>query len=514
MAGLDTVSGTLPRPAIPAPRGLVLASCCTALFLTGIDTTITNAGLPSIGRDLHAGTAGLQWVVAAYTVPLASLLLAAGSLADRAGRRAVLLAALAVFATGSWACSIAPSMTWLAAARALQGCGAAGLAPSALGIITAVYPHGRERARAMGTWDACLGLGMAAGPPAGGFLVQAAGWRSVFWVNVPASLLAIAAVALFVPEARDLARRPASPAGQLLSLVLLGSLAGGIIEGPALGWNSPAVTGALGVAAGTGAGAGLIFLARPRQTRAPGPQAVLSGRAAAGLAGGLLATAALAGWLFLITLYLQDARGLQPVRAALVIIPMPAMMTAGSAAAGRIIARTGPRPLFACGGAAIAGACAVLCALAGTVPLAAPGGACALFGLGMGLASMAITHSVMSAPGLAAGLASGVNSAARQTGATIGVAVAGTVLASAETAGGSIPSAAGFGHASTGAWLVLAACGAGVAGLGMTGLPPRRRLMPAPPGQGRGSCLPAAGTRPETQEADHGEAAGETLHEA
>ncbi|MCL2732703.1 MAG: MFS transporter [Actinomycetia bacterium] len=441
----------------------MLAACSSALFLTGLDATIVNAGLPSAGRALGAGTSGLQWVIAAYTVPLAALLLPAGRLADRAGRRAVLLAALAVFAAGSWACSIAPSLGWLLAARAVQGAGASGLAPSALGIITAVYPRPRERARALGTWDACLGLGMALGPPAGGVLVQSAGWRAVFWVNVPAALAAVAAVALLAPETRSPARRPAGLAGQLLVLTGLGSLAAGIIEGPGLGWASPWTGGAMVLAAASATG--LAFLSRHRPP--PGPRLLRPGPVLAALAGGVLASAALAGWLFLLTLYLQDVRGLPALRAGMVIVPMPAAMTAGSAVAGRVVARRGPGAVFAVAGAGMTAACLLMCGLAPAGALPAAAAACGLFGAGLGLASMAVTHGVMTGVGLAgaAGLASGLNSAGRQIGATIGVAVSGSVLAAA-SARGTGP-AAGFTHAAAGSWQVLAACGAGVAALSL-----------------------------------------------
>jgi MFS family permease len=157
-------------------RGLVLAVCCSSLFMVGLDNTIVNIGLPSIGRSMHAGVSGLQWTVASYTVTLASLLMFSGALADRVGRRAVFQAGLAVFVLGSWLCSQAPGLGWLIAFRVVQGAGGSMLNPAALGIITNTFTGPAERAKAIGAWDGVFGLSMALGPVLGGVLVSWAGW--------------------------------------------------------------------------------------------------------------------------------------------------------------------------------------------------------------------------------------------------------------------------------------------------------------------------------------------------
>ena len=174
-------------------RLFVLAVCCTSLLIAGIDTTAVNIALPDIQRDLHAPVSGLQWTTDGYTLALASFMMLAGSTADRVGRRRMFLAGLALFTIGSLTCSIAPSLTWLVACRVAQGLGASMLNPVALSILTNTFTEPRERARAIGIWGAAVGLALALGPVIGGLLVGAAGWRSVFWINIPVGLLAIAA---------------------------------------------------------------------------------------------------------------------------------------------------------------------------------------------------------------------------------------------------------------------------------------------------------------------------------
>src|SRR5580698_3178844 len=217
-------------------RGLLLAVCCISLFMVGLDNTIVNVGLPSIGRDLHTGVSGLQWTVAAYTIVLAALLMLAGALADRIGRRTI-------FQVGLSLCTLAPSLGWLVAFRVLQGVGGSMLNPAALGIITNTFTGPAERARAIGVWDGVFGLSMALGPVLGGVLVGYVGWRGIFWANIPVGLAAISLTSLFVPDSKAPQSRRAGPVGQILIIVMLGALAYAIIEGPARGWGSPEIFG-------------------------------------------------------------------------------------------------------------------------------------------------------------------------------------------------------------------------------------------------------------------------------
>ena len=191
------------RPELGRRRRMgVLAVCCSAVFMVGLDNTAVNVAVPSIGRQLHASVAGEQWTIAAYTIVLASLMLLAGAMGDRIGRRTVFQAGLATFILGSWLCSLAPGLGWLVAFRVLQAVGGSMLNPVAMSIITSTFTDRAERARAIGVWGAVLGLSMALGPVLGGGLVSSVGWRGIFWANIPVGLAAIVLTAMLVPESR------------------------------------------------------------------------------------------------------------------------------------------------------------------------------------------------------------------------------------------------------------------------------------------------------------------------
>src|SRR5215470_5675838 len=213
-----------------------------SLFIVGLDSTIVNVALPSIGRELHASVSGLQWVIDAYILVLASLLMLSGSTADRIGRRRTFQAGLGLFSVGSLLCSLAPGLGWLVAFRMLQAVGGSMLNPVALSIVTNVFIEPRERARAIGIWGAVFG------PIAGGALVDTVGWRGIFWVNVPVGIAAIILTALYVPESRaPRARRP-DPVGQALVIAVLSSLVFALIEGPGRGWTAPGILACFSIA--------------------------------------------------------------------------------------------------------------------------------------------------------------------------------------------------------------------------------------------------------------------------
>jgi EmrB/QacA subfamily drug resistance transporter len=216
----------------PRRRMLVLAICCMSLLLVSLDVTVLNVALPSMERDLGASVAGMQWALDAYTLVLASLLMLAGSTADRIGRRRVFLTGLVLFTLGSVLCSLAPSLDWLIVFRMIQAIGGSMLNPVAMSIITNTFTDPRERARAIGVWGGVVGISMAAGPIIGGLLVDTVGWRSIFWLNLPVGLAALVLTLRYVPESRaPKARRP-DPVGQVLVIALLGSLTYAIIEAP------------------------------------------------------------------------------------------------------------------------------------------------------------------------------------------------------------------------------------------------------------------------------------------
>ena len=443
-------------------RTVVLAVCCSALFMVGLDNTIVNVGLPDIGESLHAPVSGLQWTVAGYTIVLASLLMFSGAAADRIGRRTIFQVGLSLFTLGSWLCSLAPSLDWLIAFRVLQGVGGSMLAPAALGIITNTFIRPAERARAIGVWDGVSGLSMALGPVLGGILVGSVGWSGIFWANIPVGLAAISLTALLVPDSRAERARKADPVGQVLVIVMLGSLAYAIIQGPGDGWRSPSIACFFALA--------LIALAALLKYEPRRKDPLIDFRffrsvpfSAANLTA-VCAIATLAGFLFLTTLYLQDVRGFSALRAGLTILPMPIMMAVSSPVSGRILARGGPRVPFIIAGAALTLSTAALSQLSttsGPLYLIITYG---LFGIGAGMVNSPITNGVMSGvPKSQAGVASGMNSSSRQLGQSLGVAVVGSVLAASLR--GSMH--AGFLGAAHAGWWIMAGCGYMVLVLGI-----------------------------------------------
>jgi EmrB/QacA subfamily drug resistance transporter len=440
----------------------MLAVCCMSLFMVGLDNTIVNVGLPAIGRDLHGGISGLQWTVASYTIVLASLLMFSGAIADRIGRRTIFQVGLSLFTLGSWLCSLAPGLGWLIGFRVLQGVGGSMLNPAALGIITNTFTRPAERARAIGVWDGVFGLSMALGPVLGGVLVGAVGWRGIFWANIPVGLAAISLTALFVPDSHAPRSRRADPLGQFLVIVMLGSLAYAIIEGPSHGWYSPEI---FGFFAASVAALAVLLAYEPRCAE---PMIDLRFFRSVPFAGANLqavcAIAAMAGFLFMSTLYLQDVRGLSALQAGLTILPMPVVMALCAPLSGRIVAKRGPRiPLIVAGAALTLSSAALSRLNLGTqhdyliVTYA-------LFGVGAGMVSSPITNGVMSGvPKTQAGMASGMNSSSRQLGQSLGVAIVGSVLAASMR--GSMRS--GWVHASQAGWWILAGCGYAVLLLGL-----------------------------------------------
>ena len=425
-----------------------------SLFIVGLDSTIVNVALPSIGRELHAAVSGLQWTIDAYTLVLASLLMFSGSTADRIGRRRTFQAGLAVFTAGSLLCSLAPGLGWLVAFRMVQAAGGSMLNPVAMSIITNTFTDRRERAQAIGVWGGVFGLSMAMGPVVGGALVDSAGWRGIFWVNIPVGIAAIVLAALFVPESKaERARRP-DPVGQLLLIALLATLTYAIIEGPSAGWGSPLIIGLFGVAAAALA----VFVPYELRRADPllNPRFFRSAPFAGATATAVTITAALGGFLFLNTLYLQDVRGFRALTAGLCLLPMALAMAVCSPLSGRIVGRRGARiPMVISGVALIVSGVLLtrLTAASGTSLLFT---AYMIFGIGLGLVNAPITNSAVSGmPRQQAGVAAGVASASRQVGQSLGVAVMGSVL-SGNLQGGM---RAGFVAASRPGWWIVAACG-------------------------------------------------------
>ncbi|HEV7557616.1 MAG TPA: MFS transporter, partial [Kofleriaceae bacterium] len=301
-------------------RSLILATCCLSLFLVSMDVTIVNVALPSIATDLHATMTDLQWSIDAYTVVIASFLMLAGSTADRLGRRRVFQTGLAVFSLGSLLCSVSPNLGALVGFRVVQALGGAMLNPVAMSIIVNTFTDPRERARAIGVWGAVFGISMALGPLLGGLLVETVGWRSIFWINVPVALAAIALTAKFVPESRAATTRRVDPIGQILVVVLLGALTSALIEGPLAGWGSPLIVG--GFAAAIAAIVAFVAYERRRAEPLVDIRFFRSWPFSAATVLAVIAFAAFNGFLFLSSLYLQDTRGLPAARAGACMLPI------------------------------------------------------------------------------------------------------------------------------------------------------------------------------------------------
>ncbi|MFF4817758.1 MFS transporter [Kitasatospora sp. NPDC001309] len=444
----------MPDAARPRPW-LVLAICCMSLLMVSLDITILNVALPAVRSDLHTSVSGLQWTVDAYTLVLASLLMLSGSTADRIGRRRVFRIGLVVFGAASLLCSLAPGLGWLIVARMLQAVGGSMLNPVAMSIISNTFTDSRQRARAIGVWGGVVGISMAAGPILGGALVESAGWRAIFWINVPIALAAFVLTGRYVPESRAARARRVDPVGQTLVVVLLAGLTYAIIESPQRGWSSPVVLGCTAAAL-----AALLGLLRyePRRTD---PLIDLRFFRSAPFAGATViavaAFAGLGGFLFVSSLYLQDVRGLEPLHAGLYMFPMAVMALVTGPLSGRMVAARGPRTPLLLAGAALS-ASAVIQAVSYSEHLSTGLLVLAflLFGIGFGLVNAPITNTAVSGmPRAQAGVAAAVASTSRQVGQSLGVAVIGALMAGAAHS----DPAAFTGTART-AWWIIAGCGA------------------------------------------------------
>ncbi|MFJ8018939.1 DHA2 family efflux MFS transporter permease subunit [Streptomyces sp. NPDC096311] len=432
---------------------LVLAACCLSVLLVSLDTTILNVALPSIQEDLHSSVPGLQWTLDAYTIVLASLLILAGSTADRIGRRRVFLLGLVLFTGGSALCSLAPSLDWLIVFRMAQAVGGCMLTPVAMAILANAFPQPRERARAIGVWGGVVGISMAAGPILGGVLIQTAGWRSVFWLNVPIGLAALLLTTLFVPESRAPRPRRVDPVGQLLVITALGTLTYAIIEAPGRGWTSPAIVICLITAAG--ALAAFIPYEKRRAEPLVDPRLFRSAPFSGATVMAVCAFTALGGFLFANTLYLQQVWGLSALSTGVHLLPMAVLSLVCPPLAGRIVGNRGPRlPLLLAGAGITAGGLLAIVATRSAersdILLYA---AYALFGLGFGFVNAPITHTAVSGlPRAQAGVAAAIAATSRQVGAALGIAVTGAVIAA-----GARPAA----------WWIIAGCGLAILALGI-----------------------------------------------
>ncbi len=442
-------------------RFLVLAICCASIVVVVMDISIVNTALPAIRQDLDASVSGLQWTIDAYTLVLAGFLLLAGSTADRFGRRRIFQVGLAVFGLGSLLCGLAPSIGWLIAARVLQAVGGTMLNPVAMAIVATTFPDPAERARAIGVFGSMSGLSLALGPILGGALVDALGWRSIFWINVPIVAAAIVCTRLFVPESRAARARRFDPVGQLLVVLVLGSVVYAIIESHALGWTSPVILGLFAVA--VLAVLGILGYERRRVDPLLDLRLFRSVPFSAAILMALFALCGFGAFLFVTPQYLQDVRGLSAFAAGLCLLPVGVLIILLSPVTGWLVGARGPRlPLVVAGTALASGGVASLW-LGPATPLPAVLATYLLFGVFLGAVNPPITNTAVSGmPRSMAGVAAATASVGRQSGTTLGVALAGAIVGSS-VAGDS----SAFTSAAGGVWWLLLGLGVGIVVLGL-----------------------------------------------
>ncbi len=401
----------------------LLAATVLGSAMAFLDSTVVNVALPAIGDDLGADVSGLQWIINAYLLLLASLILVGGSLGDRYGRRKVFLVGTTWFAIASLLCALAPSTTFLIGARALQGIGGALLTPGSLALIQATF-RPDDRGRAIGAWTALGGIASAVGPLLGGYLVDAVSWRAVFVINVPVAAVVVAIALEHVPESRDetAAGRP-DVAGALAGAIGLAGVTYALIEGPERGATSVlvVVAAALGIL-----GVGAFLIVERRVSHPMLPTGIFTSRQFTAANGVTFAVyAALGGVFFLLVVHLQGSLGYSPLEAGAATLPVTGLMLVLSPLAGALAQRIGPRILLTLGPLAIAAGMLLMTRIEpGTHYATAVLPAVVLFGLGLSATVAPVTATVLAAAeDRHAGAASGVNNAVARVAGLLAVAV-------------------------------------------------------------------------------------------
>jgi EmrB/QacA subfamily drug resistance transporter len=420
-------NGTAATNPVSRHRWATLSVLCVTLLLISVDNTILNVALPSIVRSLGASSSQLQWIVDAYAVLFAGLLLSLGALGDRVGRKWIFMAGLAVFAGGSALAAWSGSPDRLTLARAVMGVGAAALMPCTLSILTNVFTAEKDRARAIGIWSGTTGLGVALGPILGGFLLAHFWWGSVFLINVPVAILGLIAAAWLVPNSRNPRTTRPDPVGAILSMLGLGLLLWGIIEAPGRGWTSLPIMAAL-VASVVAIASFVIWERQVDHPMLP-LRFFANRRYSAAIAALALVLFALIGMFFLMTQYLQFALGYSPLEAGLRITPVAVALLVVAPLSVMVARRIGSKVVVSSGMALIAIGLGILSTTTvhGTyrdcvIPFI-------LLGIGVALALAPCTESVMgSLPIEEAGVGSATNDASMQVGGALGVGVLGTAL--------------------------------------------------------------------------------------
>lgn len=423
---MDTIVHRNGARRVALSRFPALLTLCLAVLVAQLDTAVVNLGTHRIGAYFHASVGALQWVVDAYNLTYAVLLLTGGLLADLIGRRKIFIFGAAIFTAASLLAAFAPDIGVLIGARAVAGVGAALLIPASLAIIRVIWHDPRERGRALGIWAGCNGVALAIGPTLGGVLIQRFGWRSIFLVVVPVSLAAVALAIPTVPESADPRGRNFDARGQTLGAIGLGAVAFAAIEAHTSLWPA--------LAACVIAITAITLFMRVERAIGPGALVPLELFSSKPFSGASVATIAMTfgmyGVIFLLPLTWQSTRGLGPTAAGIALIPMALLFVIVSPFSGKLTERFGAR-LTTAGGVAIVGAGLLLIgATAGQPSLVFAELGLVLTGIGMGFATGPLMGEAVGAvPAARAGTASAIINVARMVGATVGVAALGALYA-------------------------------------------------------------------------------------
>ncbi|MEV6410217.1 DHA2 family efflux MFS transporter permease subunit [Kribbella sp. NPDC051718] len=444
MAASPAAVGSRPKPVV------LLAVTCLGQFMVLLDNTIVGAALPDMQRRLHTELTGLQWIVDAYVLSVAMLLLSGGVLADRFGRKRVYLAGAVVFTAASVLCSLAPSVGWLVVGRVLQGIGASALSPASLALLAAAYPVPQERIKAIGLWAGLSGLGLVAGPVAGGVLTNAFGWPAIFLVNLPIGAFLLLVGVRHLAESRN----PNAPAsdipGTALSVLATGTLTYGLIEGGSRGWTSPVILGSFAAAVILLA----AFVAVEARRSAPMlPLRLFRERLFTVANTAMIVVGfALMGSSFFFSQFFVYVQGSSILRAGLQTLPTSLAMVMLSPFAGRLAARYGFRIVVTIGLALAGGGLVALGMVHADTGYGNVWWRLGVVGIGFALTMSPLTGAAIQAVSLQeGGLAAGISSTTRQIGAVLGVAVLGAIVRTRQSGGASFATGLGSAFIAAGA---------------------------------------------------------------
>jgi MFS transporter, DHA2 family, methylenomycin A resistance protein len=413
-------------------KALLLLGISLGYFMVLLDTTVLSVALPAIRADLGGGIADLQWVVNAYTIVFAGLLLSMGAFADKLGAKRVYIGGLALFLIASAISAAAPSLGALIGLRAILGMGGAALMPASLTLLAHAFPESVERARALGIWAAVTGIAMAAGPVVGGFLVDSVGWRSIFLLNVPLAVISLIMTTLLVSETNRNPRQGFDLAGQITAMATIAALSFALMEGETYGWNSPVILVAFSMAMLCA----ILFLIVEAKGKMPLLPLGLFRNAtvSAGMFAGMAINIGLSGILFVLPLFFQITRGESAHIAGLALLPMTIPLAFNPILTGRIVGRIGARiPMtvgFSLG--ALGALLQVWVDVNTSYALTLVGLMLIGFGVSFTIPSL-MAAVISSAPKEQTGAASGALNSSRQLGATLGVAILGSILSGSKS---------------------------------------------------------------------------------